>query len=284
LALTTGLASAQTGPPATDIYLAEIEVQADSIRIVGRPRNITDRAGYDNQPSFTPDGARILYTSYREDGQSDVYVYDIRTGKTSAFTRTPESEYSPRVMPGGTQVSVVRVEADSTQRLWQFPLAGGDPGVLLPQQTGVGYYAWGSDSTVALFILGDPHELHVGNIRTGETTRVTENIGRSLHHIPGANAVSFAQMREGRSWWVMRLDLDTREIRPLVKLGDQSPDCAWTPDGTLLTSSASAISQWKPTARTERQSAVDLSRFSLHGVSRLAVSPAGKYLAIVASR
>ena len=92
----------------------------------GQAVKITTFAGYNNQPSFLPDGRSIFYTSIR-DKQADIYRYDIRSGATSQITNTPESEYSPMLMPDGKNISVVRVEADGTQRLWKFPLNGGQP-------------------------------------------------------------------------------------------------------------------------------------------------------------
>ena len=38
----------------TDIYLVSIRISADGVRL-GEPSNITDRDGYDNQPSFLPE-------------------------------------------------------------------------------------------------------------------------------------------------------------------------------------------------------------------------------------
>jgi Tol biopolymer transport system component len=52
-------------------------------------------AGYNNQPSFLPDGKTVLYTSFRN-GQTDIYRYDLSTGKTTQVTNTTESEYSQR--------------------------------------------------------------------------------------------------------------------------------------------------------------------------------------------
>ena len=34
---------------------------------IGKPINISNSTGYDNQPSFTPDGATVLFTSVRGD-------------------------------------------------------------------------------------------------------------------------------------------------------------------------------------------------------------------------
>src|ERR1044071_6706481 len=107
-------------PSGTDIYVAPLERWAGPLP-VGEPLNVTARAGYDNQPFFSPDGRSLYYTSARG-GQSDIYRYDF-AGKASAqVTATPESEYSPTVMPDGKHLSVVRVERDSTQRLWAFTL------------------------------------------------------------------------------------------------------------------------------------------------------------------
>ena len=107
--------------PDTEIFLAPLSVE-NGVAVVGAPVNVTRHAGYDNQPSFTPDGAAILYTSQR-DGQTDVYRYDLRDRSTTPLTDTPESEYSPAVAPDGRSITVVRVEADSAQRLWEIPVA-----------------------------------------------------------------------------------------------------------------------------------------------------------------
>ena len=57
------LAGYQTAaPPDTEIFLASFAAGANP---VGRPANITNNPGYDNQPSFTPDGAGIFFTSIR---------------------------------------------------------------------------------------------------------------------------------------------------------------------------------------------------------------------------
>ena len=69
----------------TDIYLAPLSLQ-NGRPVVGTPVNVTNRPGYDNQPSFTPDSKSILYTSTRKDGQSDIYKIDI--AKIDIATKT----------------------------------------------------------------------------------------------------------------------------------------------------------------------------------------------------
>src|SRR5690349_15074343 len=119
----------QAAPPSTDIFLIPIKVQNNK-PAVGKPVNITHRAGYDNQPSLTPDARSVFFTSVREDAQADIYRYDLATRATSRVTSTPESEYSATVYGNGTRFTAIRVEADSTQRLWSFRLDGSDPRVV----------------------------------------------------------------------------------------------------------------------------------------------------------
>src|SRR5216110_2324765 len=96
LAALTIFAQAQTSTPAlpdTEIFLAPLSTR-DGALIVWPPINITNSPGYDNQPSFTPDGRSILFTSIRgssADGpaQTDIYRYDVSTGTIARVTSTP---------------------------------------------------------------------------------------------------------------------------------------------------------------------------------------------------
>ena len=152
VALTATSLAAQGAPPGTDIYLVRLRSGAT---ISDPPENLTNRPGYDNQPAFTPDGKAILFTSIRADGQADVYRLDLATRAITQLTKTPESEYSPTPLPTGTGFSVVRVEMDSTQRLWAFNAQGHSPVLLLPDVAPVGYHLWLDDHTLALFVDGN---------------------------------------------------------------------------------------------------------------------------------
>src|SRR2546423_8892325 len=145
-------------PPSSDIFIVEVKTKLDRKERTdelkfGELKKITDFAGYNNQPFFMPDGQSILYTSIRNK-QEDIYRYDLRTSATAQVTNTPESEYSPTLMPDRKNISVVRVEADGTQRLWRFPLEGGAPSLIIENIKPVGYHLWIDDHMLALFVLG----------------------------------------------------------------------------------------------------------------------------------
>jgi hypothetical protein len=271
----------------TDIYLAPLSVR-DGRLVVGTPLNVTSRPGYDNQPSFTPDGGSILYTSIREDGQADTYRYDAATQATTRLTRTPESEYSPTVLPSGDGFSVVRVERDSAQRLWRFAMDGGDPRLLVANVKPVGYHAWLDDHTVVVYVLGTPSTLQVVDVPSGRGLTVARDVGRSIQRIPGRFAVSFVQhvRRPGADSVDALFQLDGATLRadgalrPPPRLDRRNEFVAWTPDGRVLSGIGSTVVQWD-TARGAWEEVAALAELGPRAISRLAVSPQGDRIALV---
>jgi hypothetical protein len=276
---------AQRGTPEADVFLAPLTVR-DGRAEVGPAVNVTNRPGYDNQPSFTPDSRSILYTSTREDAQSDIYRYDIAAHAITRVRKTPESEYSAAVMPGGGRFSVIRVEMDSTQRLWSFALDGTDPRVILPAIKPVGYHAWADSTHLALFVLGAgraPATLQFADIRTSHVDTIARNIGRSLLPIPGGHGFSFIQYGADTSLVVVRLDPKTGVVTSnssLVKMPFRTDYVAWLGRSLLIAGNGNTLVEW--TGSGDWTPVADLSSV-LTGVSRLAVSPDGKWLAIVAA-
>lgn len=261
-------------PPGTDIWLARLSPSGH----LEAPVNATARTGYDNQPSFTPDGAALLYTR-QDDAQTDIWRYDLASRTHAPVTRTAESEYSPQVTPDGAGISVIRVEADATQRLWRFTSEGQSPSLVLTDVKPVGYHAWGPDGLLALFVLGDPNSLQVADSRTGRAEIVARQIGRSLHRIPGRATVSVLRTGDGGRR-IDELDLRTRRLTPLVRaVGTGDGDYAWTPAGAILMADGTSLKRWSPGG--DWQSVADLAALGLAGASRLAVSPDGRTLALV---
>lgn len=271
--------STQTDPPGPDIYLAELHPTGSTWE-VGSLQNATDRPGYDNQPHFTPDGRSLLYTSQRG-GQTDIYRIDLATGERQAVTDTPESEYSPTTMPDGAAFSVVRVEQDSTQRLWEFAPDGTPRGVLLARIAPVGYHAWVDDRRVALFVLSVdsvPITLRLADLATGQAEIIRSDIGRSLHPIPGETAISFLD-RSHEPWTIMRFDPTSGQIEPVAPAVPEAEDYAWAPDGTIIMGSGSVLYRW---TGDDWNILADLTGEGIENITRLAVSPDGRRLAVVA--
>lgn len=268
------------GPPGTDIWLADLTLREGRVAL-GTPVNVTARAGYDNQPAFLPDGSGLLYTRIGTDAQADVWRYDFATRSARAIITTPESEYSPTPIPGGG-ISVVRVERDSTQRLWRFDADGTNPALLLERLKPVGYHAWTGQRSLALFVLGTPNALVLADAGSERADTVARDIGRSPQSVPGRHAATFVQRVDSTESWLAEVDGESHAVRRLVRLPRGADFHAWTPGGLVLTSDGVTLYQWDSHAAGPWVPVADLSALGLHEVTRLAVSPGGDRLALVA--
>jgi len=289
LDLQTPQPSAPAPPPAgTDIYELVFDGTTDGLRRAKVQPVVTER-GYDNQPFYTPDGKSILFTTIRDGKQTDIYEFDRTARQAKPLITTPEGEYSPTITPDGQGISVIRVEADKTQRLWRFDRSGKNPKVILPDIKPVGYHVWVDADTLVLFVLGPPATLQLAHVGTGKADIVARDIGRSLQRIPNNRAVSFVQRDASGSGaaastdsWVNALNPGTGAVTAIVKAvaGSTDRDCAWLPDGALLMSSGTKIFAWRP-AEKDWKEAFDGTSANLGAITRMAVAPDGKSVAVV---
>ncbi|HSJ05543.1 MAG TPA: hypothetical protein VK936_02500 [Longimicrobiales bacterium] len=268
--------------PATDIFLADLAVREGRLAIT-TPVNVTDRAGYDNQPWFLPDGSGFLYASER-DGQTDIFRYDIDTQRSLRVTATPENEYSPTLPGDGSRMMVVRWPADmSTGELWWFTVDGQPMEVARGSVSRVGYYAFVDERTLALFINDSIQSFMLTDTATGDTTRVGSGMGGSgPRAIPGERAVSFLRQAGEDVWWLTRLDLDDLAMRPLVPMLEGVANYTWTQRGTVLAARGATVYEWAPGG--DWQAVANFSEPALQEITRIALSPRGDRIALVSAR
>ncbi len=133
-----------------------------------------------------------------------------------------------------------------------------------------------------MFILGNPPTLQVGDAVSGDIRVIAESPGRSIHRIPGTSDISFVRKVSDDEWWIERLDPDSGETTRIVETLSGREDYAWTPEGEILMGDGAALHLW--TEAGGWMTVADLAGQGLDGITRLAVSPDGRTIAIVANR
>lgn len=270
------------GAPSTDIWVGELDRGEDGALSVRNLVNATDRDGYDNQPSFGPSGLAIYYTSGVDATQTETFRYRMSDGAVEQVTHSADaSEFSPTMIPGQDAFSAIR-EVRGLQFLWRYSTDGSELGPIFATAEPVGYHAWADERTTAMFILGNPPTLQVGDAISGQLRTVAENPGRSIHRIPGTADISFVRKVSENEWWIERLDAATWRAERIAQTLPGREDYAWTPSGEILMGDGTSLFAW--TAGAGWTKVAGLEDDAAGDVSRLAVSPDGSRIAVVRTR
>ncbi|MEW6470249.1 MAG: hypothetical protein AB1458_15140 [Bacteroidota bacterium] len=269
--------------PDTDIWLLDVSDSAGVIKL-SNPVNITSRKGYDNQPAFSPDGKYILFTSIRDSSQqSDIYKYDLKTKQTTQFTNTPTSEYSPTFMPGGKVISVVMVEEDSSQRLWRFPLKGGKHTCVLPNVDSVGYHCWLSKNEAGVFILTQPFTLQLAHIQSGVYPKIlADSIGRTIKPGKSSRSMYYTEKTRDDKNQLCHFNypgLHTRKL-PLIIDGEDFTMYDLHKEQIVYSQGTKLFTAVVYDNNSKKEIA-DLSSLGIKNITRIAISPDGKRMAVV---
>jgi Tol biopolymer transport system component len=83
-------------------------------------RQLTDGAGYDYEPDWSPDGKSVVYVSYQKDAM-ELWLLDLGTGKSRQLTSAGAVNVEPRWSPDGKKLVWV-----STQYHGRFHIFAGE--------------------------------------------------------------------------------------------------------------------------------------------------------------
>lgn len=278
-----------SGQPATDIFLFDMKVTNGQVTL-SNGENITNHKGYDNQPFFHPDQPVIYYSSFDDSSRSDIKFYNYSTKQTTNLTTTREREYSPTVTPDGNFISCIIQRDNGAQDLAKYPINGGKPLVLI-NHLKVGYHAWAGENKLFLFVLDDSvnNSLHYYYLDRDADTVVAENIGRSLHKIPGQEAMSFVQKITDNQYVVKKYDLNTGIIKSIITALPGQDQLCWLHNNIVLMSDGSHLFSFRDNSFTELKDRkwqpviIQGDTSMLKGITRLATNSDNTKLAVVVS-
>jgi hypothetical protein len=262
--------------PDTDIWLFPLDKKA---QITGS-LNITNRPGYDNQPSFSVDGKSIYYTSIREDKQADIYLYAVKSKKTKQLTKTIESEYSPVESPVNNCLSVVTVLKDSSQVVQllspkSFTTINSS---LTSSVDSVGYYHFLNADTVLYYKLTQPHSLRYHVITTQSDGFLCEHPCRTFKAI---NRTQFLfGIKDSAATAYYLYDTQLQKAALFARSEKVNEDIWWHSKYGLLTSEGATILQYRSDGKNW-QVLFDLSKYGVKKITRFAFDPKDHHLVIV---
>ncbi len=265
--------------PDTEIYLFDVVYQGKTIQLKNAT-NISNHAGYDNQPFFTPDDHSVLFASERDGKQTDIYEYFIANGNLKQITHTAFMEYSPMTSADNQSITFVRDGENPNQTIWKMDRQTGKSVWAIHSLEPVGYYAFGHSGDEVLF--WSRYGFNVTYLNLNKKTEFFVSghaIPSSPKLIPNSHEFSFVHRQTNETVWIKTFNPETKSISPILPVNGTNFDYCWTPKGNLLRTEGTVlylgniINGWAKIA--------DFKHFKLHRITRLALSSDGKKLAVV---
>jgi len=230
--------------PTTDLYMISMTNNGQKISVTD-PLYLSgfNPDGYNNQPYFINPNQLYITSDLYDKTFTDVVKLDLRRQEYYRVTATDSiSEYSPTPRAIRGFFSTVRVEKDmSTQSLWLYPKDHQSYGHRVLTDIGtVGYHCWISEEEVALFLVGTPMTLAIGNISDNTTNKA--------------------------------YDPESGQVSIVTRTRPDSEDFELLKDGNIIMGEGSKLYIIDPSTDEYWSELTDLAEFGITNISRLAES------------
>lgn len=265
--------------PDTEIYLFSIE-KMDGKYIFSNGKNITNRKGYDNQPYFSKDSKTIYFTTNRTGNNFDIYKYSLAENQTSPVITSSENEYSAREFDENT-LHFVREGEKQLMTVFEFNKNTKKEKPAFKVNEPIAYYAFNKNKDALVWVR---YAFFMNFINTEKNiNRFVANYAQPSvpHLIPNTNNFSFMQRHPDDSLWIKEFNPANLAVRPIITSKDGKRDYCWMPDGSLLMASGTELYRFDEKKDKTWVLIANLQSFGIKSLTRMVVSPDGKYLAVV---
>ena len=251
---------------ATEVYISDL--------FFGGVRQLTSDRASAMSPHWSPDGGKLLYTSFHRSNGADLFQIDMRSMQRTSFVSFKGTNQSARYSPTGTKVAMVLSGEGNPEVYTANPNGRGVKRVT--RTSGVeSSPTFSPDGRQLLFtsdMAGGP-QLYVMPVDGGRASRLPTNISRYCAEpdwsVGDPNKIAFT-MRIGRGFQIGLYDRSTRAAATQVSKAPQDAvEPAWLGDGRHLLYTARSPNQrsvW--ILDTESGKATRLSPRSLGSVSQ----------------
>lgn len=260
--------------PGTNIYLLDLQSNEQKV-LLKNPKYLTafHPEGYNNQPFFLDKDRLLITSSFDNDTSTDILQLNLAENEVTRLTRTEDGEYSPTLIPGQQKYSIIRQFIDENgatqQVLWSYPLDNSDSGEqIIPDINNVGYHAWINKDKVALYLVGEPSELMLYDLRTGSKTNIAYNVGRCLKVDRKGNLLYLQQLSEQAI--IRSYDIYLGRSRKVADALPGQQDFDVLPNGHLISAQGSQLMTYNPLSDASWKPNIDLEDLAIQQISRIA--------------
>ncbi|MGO3183182.1 MAG: TolB family protein [Aequorivita sp.] len=264
----------------TEVFVFDIAPSYEGLELLN-PRNISNNDGYDNQPSFISNETVIF--AGNNDGQTDISEYNLTSDLQKwVNSKTDGGEYSPQKFPSKSDVAAVRLDTNGKQRLYQYDIKTGNSTELI-KDLQVAYFAFYNDKKMLATVLNaDKLDLVMIDLPTKSVDTMFYKAGRSLQRVPKTSSMSYSLVNEEGNLDLYLLDMNSYESFFVTELPIGIQDYVWINDTQILVGSNNRLYMYDTLGGSEWNRVASLEEYGIKNITRMAISPNGKKLAVVA--
>jgi TolB protein len=240
---------------------------------LGEARQITRDNAHALTPHWSPDGSKLLYTSFFKSGFPDIFQIDLSSLQRTTFLSLKGTNTGARYSPNGGQVVMV-LSGEGNPEIY----VSNSQGRQISRRTrsdGVESSPCFSPDGSQIVYAGEPGpQLYVMSAAGGSGRRVTSGISGYCAEPDWSrgnpNKIAFT-IREGSRFQVAVLDLATGKSQKVSKAAFDAVEPSWLADGRHLVYTARAANSralWildTETGRTTKLSSVSAEKASVWG-------------------
>ena len=263
----------------TEVYVFDIAPSYEGLELLNG-RNISNNEGYDNQPSFISN--ETLVFAGNNDGQTDISEYNL-TSKLQKWVnqKTDGGEFSPQKFPSNDDLAAVRLDKDGLQRLYRYNSEKGKSSEII-KDLQVAYFAFYNDQKILATVLdGDSMDLVLIDLPSKSADTLFYKAGRSLQKVPKIASMSYSLVNEEGNLDLYLLDMNSYESFFVCELPIGIQDYIWINDTQILVGSGNKLYMYDTLGEPEWNRVASLEEYGIKNISRMAISPDGKKLAVV---
>jgi TolB protein len=186
-------------------------------------------------PRWSPDGSRLLYTSYYKSGFPDIFQIDLGTLQRTTFVSFKGTNSGARFSPSGRQVAMV-LSGEGVPEIYVSNAQGRQVARKTRSQWVKSSPCFSPDGSRIVFAMEPGPQLYVMSVAGGAATRITSGISRYCAEPDWSrgnpNKIAFTMMAGGYQIGV--LDLSTRRGAQVSKAPFDGIEPCWLPDGRHL--------------------------------------------------
>lgn len=217
--------SERTGKP--EVYTSDL--------FCGEVKQITRDNVPALMPRWSPDGAKIVYTSYKS-GFPDIYLIDLAQPRRDIFVNYKGTNQGARFSPTGRQVAMV-LSGTGNSEIWVTDAQGHNPMRKTTSDTVKSSPCFSPDGSRLVFASQPGPQLWVMSVNGGDARRVTTGISGYCAEPDWSranpNKIAFT-MLEGRRYQIAVLDLASGKSTKVSNATFDGVEPSWLADGRHL--------------------------------------------------